>query len=60
MSDEEGGDVTRLDVGDGSPWPGHATLGALDDVDATPGGRRGIGHQLRAAASTWRSRRSWT
>jgi beta-N-acetylhexosaminidase len=34
-SDEEGGSVTRLDARDGSPWPGHATLGALDDPAAT-------------------------
>ncbi|MGA9746280.1 MAG: glycoside hydrolase family 3 N-terminal domain-containing protein, partial [Nocardioides sp.] len=34
-SDEEGGSVTRLDAGLGSPWPGAATLGALDDPAAT-------------------------
>ena len=34
-SDEEGGSVTRLDARDGSPWPGHAALGALDDTAAT-------------------------
>ena len=27
MSDEEGGDVTRLEAATGSSWPGHATLG---------------------------------
>ena len=47
-SDEEGGDVTRLDVGTGSPWPGHAALGALDDVDATAPGRRGARRRARA------------
>jgi beta-N-acetylhexosaminidase len=34
-SDEEGGTVTRLEVRNGSSWPGHGTLGALDDVQAT-------------------------
>ncbi len=33
--DEEAGDVTRLDGIHGSPFPGHATLGALDDVATT-------------------------
>jgi beta-N-acetylhexosaminidase len=48
-SDEEGGSVTRLDAGLGSPWPGAATLGALDDVDATRATAVGIGRQARAA-----------
>src|ERR1700741_2153662 len=30
--DEEGGDVTRLAHRTGSPYPGNAALGALDDV----------------------------
>lgn len=33
--DEEGGDVTRLEVGAGSSTPGNAALGAVDDVDLT-------------------------
>jgi beta-N-acetylhexosaminidase len=33
--DEEGGDVTRLQVGKGSSAPGNAALGAVDDVDLT-------------------------
>ncbi|HEX5996475.1 MAG TPA: glycoside hydrolase family 3 protein [Jiangellales bacterium] len=33
--DEEGGDVTRLDVTTGSAYPGSAALGAADDVDLT-------------------------
>ena len=33
--DEEGGDVTRLDARLGSPFPAHATLGALDDTATT-------------------------
>jgi len=43
-SDEEGGSVSRLDGGAGSPWPGHATLGALDDPDATYAVALGLGH----------------
>jgi hypothetical protein len=30
--DEEGGDVTRVAYADGSPYPGNAALGAVDDV----------------------------
>ncbi|MBA2465651.1 MAG: glycoside hydrolase family 3 protein, partial [Nocardioidaceae bacterium] len=48
-SDEEGGSVTRLDAGLGSPWPGAATLGALDDPDATYGVALGLGREARAA-----------
>jgi beta-N-acetylhexosaminidase len=33
--DEEGGDVTRLDVTTGSAYPGSAALGAADDPDLT-------------------------
>lgn len=33
--DEEGGDVTRLHYVAGSPYPGAALLGRLDDVDLT-------------------------
>src|SRR6266496_170639 len=33
--DEEGGDVTRLDALRGSPSPGAAALGALDDPAST-------------------------
>ena len=31
--DEEGGDVTRLFADVGSPYPGNAVLGRLDDLD---------------------------
>lgn len=48
-TDEEGGDVTRLDVRDGSPYPGAATLGAADDVAATRAVYRLIGRRLAAA-----------
>ncbi|ETK35833.1 glycoside hydrolase family 3 protein [Microbispora sp. ATCC PTA-5024] len=33
--DEEGGDVTRLAYHTGSPYPGNAALGAVDDVELT-------------------------
>ncbi|GIH92022.1 glycoside hydrolase family 3 protein [Planobispora siamensis] len=33
--DEEGGDVTRLAYHVGSPYPGNAALGAVDDVELT-------------------------
>lgn len=33
--DEEGGDVTRLHYSEGSPYPGAALLGRLDDLELT-------------------------
>ena len=33
--DEEGGDVTRLYYESGSPYPGNAILGRLDDLERT-------------------------
>jgi beta-N-acetylhexosaminidase len=48
MSDEEGGDVTRLEMRRGSSYPGHAALGALDDVDATYAVAAALGARLRA------------
>ncbi len=47
--DEEGGDVTRLAHETGSPYPGSAALGALDDVDATRRVYRSLGAELREA-----------
>ncbi len=47
-ADEEGGSVTRLDAATGSPWPGHAALGALDDVATTEDVASGIGARARA------------
>ncbi|MGH3359693.1 MAG: glycoside hydrolase family 3 protein [Nocardioidaceae bacterium] len=41
--DEEGGSVARLDLAAGSPWPGHAALGRLDDVAVTRAVAEGIG-----------------
>lgn len=40
--DEEGGDVTRLEVRCGSSFPGNHALGAVDDVDLT----RQVAHEL--------------
>ena len=48
-TDEEGGDVTRLHHADGSPYPGNAALGAVDDVGLTELVARAIGAELRAA-----------
>lgn len=47
--DEEGGPVTRVDAHGGSPWPGHAALGHLDDLDATRTVGAGIGERARNA-----------
>ncbi|MBZ4321646.1 glycoside hydrolase family 3 protein [Streptomyces huiliensis] len=40
--DEEGGDVTRLEVRTGSSFPGNLALGAVDD----PGLTRAVAHEL--------------
>lgn len=45
--DEEGGDVTRLDVSRGSSSPGNSALGALDDVTATEQVAAQLGARLR-------------
>jgi beta-N-acetylhexosaminidase len=44
--DEEGGDVTRLGHRDGSPYPGNAALGAIDDPPLTRTIYRAIGADL--------------
>ncbi len=46
--DEEGGDVTRLAYHVGSPYPGNAALGAVDDVELTRRVYRAIGSELAA------------
>jgi beta-N-acetylhexosaminidase len=46
--DEEGGDVTRVAYADGSPYPGNAALGAVDDVVLTEAVYRAIGLDLAA------------
>ncbi|MDG4823412.1 glycoside hydrolase family 3 N-terminal domain-containing protein [Asanoa sp. WMMD1127] len=50
--DEEGGDVTRLAHRTGSPYPGNAALGALDDVEVTRAVYRAIGADLAAVGVT--------
>jgi beta-N-acetylhexosaminidase len=44
--DEEGGDVTRVFYGSGSPYPGNAALGAVDDVTVTRETYAAIGGDL--------------
>jgi beta-N-acetylhexosaminidase len=47
--DEEGGDVTRLHAATGSPYPGNALLGRIDDVGYTEQVARTVGEELRLA-----------
>jgi beta-N-acetylhexosaminidase len=44
--DEEGGDVTRLHYADGSPYPGAALLGRIDDLELTERIGRAVAHDL--------------
>ncbi|MFF8266172.1 glycoside hydrolase family 3 protein [Streptomyces sp. NPDC016562] len=46
--DEEGGDVTRLEVGAGSSFPGNLALGAVDDTGLTRDVARELGRCLAA------------
>ncbi|WBB82069.1 glycoside hydrolase family 3 protein [Micromonospora sp. WMMD882] len=50
--DEEGGDVTRLAHATGSPYPGNAALGAVDDVTLTRQVYAAIGAELAAVGVT--------
>jgi len=50
--DEEGGDVTRLYQSVGSPYPGNAVLGRIDDVAYTEFIGRSVGWELRLAGCT--------
>lgn len=50
--DEEGGDVTRLFQDVGSPYPGAAILGRLDDLELTRAVGERVGRQLRAVGVT--------
>ena len=50
--DEEGGDVTRLHFGSGSPYPGNAVLGRIDDLALTEEVGRQVGWELRRAGCT--------
>ncbi|NTV39889.1 MAG: glycoside hydrolase family 3 protein, partial [Demequinaceae bacterium] len=45
--DEEGGDVSRLHQREGSPFPGNAVLGRLDDATLTRGVAELVGLELR-------------
>ena len=47
-ADEEGGDVTRVWYHTGSPYPGNAALGAVDDVGLTERVHAAIGADLAA------------
>jgi beta-N-acetylhexosaminidase len=44
--DEEGGDVTRLEAGPGSSYPGNLALGQIDDVALTRSVAASIGRDL--------------
>ncbi|MFI8825762.1 glycoside hydrolase family 3 protein [Streptomyces sp. NPDC053431] len=46
--DEEGGDVTRLEVKEGSSFPGNYALGSVDDVELTRAVARELGRRLAA------------
>ncbi|MFD7866478.1 glycoside hydrolase family 3 protein [Streptomyces sp. NPDC057682] len=46
--DEEGGDVTRLEVRHGSSFPGNLALGHVDDTDLTRDVARELGRRLAA------------
>ncbi|MFD4376940.1 glycoside hydrolase family 3 protein [Streptomyces sp. NPDC058527] len=46
--DEEGGDVTRLEVNEGSSFPGNYALGRVDDVELTRAVARELGRRLIA------------
>ena len=50
--DEEGGDVTRLAHARGSPYPGNAALGAVDDPALTERAYSAMGADLRALGFT--------
>jgi beta-N-acetylhexosaminidase len=50
--DEEGGDVTRLHFATGSPYPGNAILGRIDDLGYTEEVGRQVGWELRGAGCT--------
>lgn len=50
--DEEGGDVTRLFQDVGSPYPGAAVLGRIDDLALTRAVAERVGRQLRGAGVT--------
>ncbi len=49
VSDEEGGEVTRLEAATGSSYPGAAALGALDDPTTTRAVATAMGAMCRGA-----------
>ena len=51
-TDEEGGDVTRLDMATGSPVPSPLALGAVDDTALTRSVHEATGRRLAAAGVT--------
>jgi beta-N-acetylhexosaminidase len=50
--DEEGGDVTRLEAGSGSSYPGNLALGSVDDVELTRGVAGALAGELAAVGVT--------
>ncbi|HWV79611.1 MAG TPA: glycoside hydrolase family 3 N-terminal domain-containing protein [Isoptericola sp.] len=48
-TDEEGGDVSRLEAATGSSLPGAAALGAVDDLELTGAAGEALGRLLAAA-----------
>jgi len=50
--DEEGGDVTRLGHATGSPYPGNAALGVVDDPDLTAAVYAAVGAELYSLGFT--------
>jgi len=50
--DEEGGDVTRLFQDVGSPYPGAAILGRIDELELTRSVGERVGRQLRGVGVT--------
>src|SRR5262245_956684 len=51
-TDEEGGDVTRLEARSGSSYPGNLALGSIDDVELTRAVAGAIADDLHAAGVT--------
>jgi beta-N-acetylhexosaminidase len=50
--DEEGGDVTRLEAGTGSSYPGNLALGFVDDVELTRAVADAMAAELKAVGVT--------
>ncbi len=52
-TDEEGGDVTRIEAHGGTSMPGNYALGRIDDLDATRAAAEQIGLSLLDAGIDW-------